>query len=177
MAASVQLNNHDPDSRTIEESPFDPAVRGWNKMQYRQPRPLRSHPDSLEVADLVLGYPDSLGVTEPFLFRVANNQIIPFGETLLLHFEVYHLRRMSNNFTQFELTYRILPVDDDGNVMQDQTEFILTLNFINEEEHVKEDLEIETADLTPGLYQLVVYITDMESEQSRERSIRFEVMD
>ena len=177
MAASVQLNNYDPDSRSIQESPFAPEVRGWNKFQYRQPSPLKSHSDSLEVADLVLGYPDSLGVTEPFAFRVANDQIIPFGETLLLHFEVYHLKRMSTGFTQFELTYRILPVDDEGNVLKDQTEFILTLNFTNEELHVVEDLEIETADLTPGLYQLVVQIVDMETEQSKERSIRFEVMD
>lgn len=177
MAASVQLNNYDPESRTLEESPFPESVRGWNKFQYRQPRPLMNHPDSLEVADLVLGYPDSLVVTEPFEFRVANDQIIPFGETLLLHFEVYHLEQMSNGFTQFELTYRILPVDDAGNVLQDQTEFILTLNFINEEVHVVEDLEIETTDLTPGLYQLVVQIVDMETDQSKERSIRFEVMD
>lgn len=177
MAASVQLNNFDPESRTIQESPFAPEVRGWNKFQYRQPRPLTSHPDSLEVGDLVLGYPDSLGVTEPYAFRVANDQIIPFGETLLLHFEVYHLQRMSSGFTQFELTYRILPVDSDGNVLQDQTEFILTLNFTNEDLHVVEDLEIETADLTPGLYQLVVQIVDLESDQSKERSIRFEVMD
>ena len=177
MAASVQLNNHDPESRTIEESPFDPSVRGWNKFQYRQPRPLTSHPDSLEVADLVLGYPDALDVTEPFSFRVANDQIIPYGETLLLHFEVYNLKRMSSGFTQFELTYRILPVDDDGNILHDQTEFILTLNFTNEELHVMEDLEIETADLNPGLYHLIVQIVDMETEQSRERSIRFEVMD
>ncbi len=177
MAASVQLNNYDPESRTLEESPFPESVRGWNKLQYRQPRPLISHPDSLEVADLVLGYPDSLGGTEPFEFHVANDQIIPFGETLLLHFEVYHLKRMSNGFTQFELAYRILPVDDAGNVLQDQTEFILTLNFTNEEIHVVEDLEIETADLTPGLYQLVVQIADIESDQSKERSIRFEVME
>lgn len=177
MAASVQLFNDDPESRTIQESPFPSALRGWNKLQYKQPKPLRSHPDSLEVADLVLGYPDSLGVTEPFEFRVANDQIIPFGETLLLHFEVYHLKRMDTGFTQFELTYRILPVDDAGNVLQDQTEFILTLNFTNEELHVVEDLEIETADLTPGLYQLVVQIADLETDQRKERSIRFEVMD
>ncbi|MEX0944460.1 MAG: GWxTD domain-containing protein, partial [Balneolaceae bacterium] len=176
MAASIQLHNYDPDSRTIDDTPFSPSIRGWNKLQYRQPKPLKSHPDSLEVADLVLGYPDSTGVTKPFSFRVANNQIIPFGETLLLHFEVYNLKRMNNTFTQFELTYRILPVDDDGRILSDQSEFILTLNFINEEEQVVEDLEIETADLSPGLYELVVVIIDTESEQRRERYIRFEVV-
>ena len=177
MAASVQLLNHDPDSRTINETPFSPAIRGWNKLQYRQPAPLRSHTDSLEVADLVLGYPDSTGFTEPFSFRVANNQIIPFGETLLLHFEVYNLQRRGDSFTHFELTYRILPVDGQGRVLSDQTEFILTLNFINEEIHVIEDLEIETADLSPGLYELVVLIIDTESEQERQRRIRFEVIE
>ena len=177
QSASVVLMNHDPDARILDETPFSPATRGWNKFQFRQPPPLRSHPDSLEVADLILGYPDDEHVTKPFSFRVANNQIIPFGETLLLHFEVYNLQRMPNNFTRFELTYRIFPVDEDGNVLTDQTEFILTLNFVNEERSVVEDLEIETADLMPGLYELVVYIQDTETRQSRERNIRFEVIE
>ena len=177
QSASVELMNYDPDSRPLLDTPFPPALRGWNKLQFRQPQPLRSHPDTLEVADLVLGYFKEGYSTEPFTFVVANNQIVPYGETLMLHFEVYNLRRMYNGFTQFELTYRIFPVDDDGNVLTDQTEFILTLNFTNEETVVIEDLEIETADLGPGLYQLVVYISDLESEQSKERGIRFEVVD
>ncbi len=177
QSASVELMNYDPDSRPLVDTPFSPALRGWNKLQFRQPHPLRNHVDSLEVADLVLGYLKEGHSTEPFAFKVANNQIVPFGETLMLHFEVYNLRRMYNGFTQFELTYRIFPVDDDGNVLTDQTEFILTLNFTNEETVVIEDLEIETADLGPGLYQLVVYINDIESELSRERSVRFEVVE
>lgn len=177
QSISVVLLNHNPDSRALQETPFSEATRGWNKLQFRQPMPLKSHPDTLEVADLILGYPDEDHKTEPFNFRVANNQIIPFGETLLLHFEVYNLERMANNFTQFELTYRIFPVDDDGNVLTDQTEFILTLNFTNEERRVVEDLEIETAELLPGLYELVVYIQDTVTEQNRERRIRFEVVE
>ncbi len=177
QSISVVLLNRDPDSRALQETPFSEATRGWNKLQYRQPPPLRSHTDSLEVADLILGYPDDEHQTEPFNFRVANNQIIPFGETLLLHFEVYNLERMPNDFTQFELTYRIFPVDEEGNVLTDQTEFILTLNFTNEDRRVVEDLEIETAELLPGLYELVVYIQDTVTEQSRERRIRFEVIE
>jgi GWxTD domain-containing protein len=177
QSASVELMNYDPDSRPLIDTPFSPALRGWNKQQLRQPPPLRNHPDSLEVADLVLGYLKDGYSTKPFSFLVANNQIVPFGETLMLHFEVYNLRRMYNGFTQFELTYRIFPVDEDGNVLTDQTEFILTLNFTNEDTVVIEDLEIETADLGAGLYQLVVYISDLESELSKERSIRFEVIE
>lgn len=177
QSASVELLNINPDSRTVTESPFNPALRGWNKFQYRQPKPLSSDTDSLEVADLVLGYFEEGKATDPFSFTLANNQIVPFGKTLMLHFEVYHLDRMENGFTQFELTYRIFPVDKRGHVLRDQTEFVLTLNFTNEESLVTEDLEIETADLTPGLYELLVHITDTVTEQSKERVIRFEVMD
>ncbi|TVQ65321.1 MAG: GWxTD domain-containing protein [Balneolaceae bacterium] len=177
QSASVQLMNFDPGSESVQQTPFPSSVRGWNRLQFRQPQPLVSHSDTLEVADLVLGYPDSRNPTQPFSFRVANDQMIPLGETLLLHFQVYHLTPMENGFTQFELTYRIYPVDDAGNVNREQTEFILTLNFINEEVIVVEDLEIQTADLGVGLYELVVLFTDTESGQSRERLIRFEVTD
>ncbi|MCC5905594.1 MAG: GWxTD domain-containing protein [Balneolaceae bacterium] len=177
QAASVELMNYDPDSEPVHDTPFSPALRGWNKQQFRQPPPLKSHTDSLEVADLVLGYLDPDGrTTEPFSFAVANTQEVPFGETLLLHFEVYNLERMYDGFTQFELTYRIFPVDERGNVLMDQTEFILTLNFVNEDRTIIEDLEIETADLQPGVYELVVTIQDIQSEQSKERKIRFEVV-
>lgn len=177
QSVSVLLMNYDPDAVTINNTPFPPEMRGWNRLQYRLPAPLVSHTDSLEVADLVLGYFSDDYVSEPFSFAVANSQTVPFGETLLLHFEVYNLQRMDTQFTHFELTYRILPVDDDGNVLTDQTEFILTLNFTNEERHVIEDLEIETADLSPGLYELVAQFTDTESDQSKQRNIRFEVIE
>ena len=177
QSVSVLLMNYDPDAVTINNTPFPPELRGWNRLQYRLPKPLISHSDSLEVADLVLGYHSEEHISEPFTFAVANDQIVPFGESLILHFEVYNLQRMDNQFTQFELTYRILPVDDDGNILTDQTEFILTLNFTNEERHVIEDLEIQTADLDSGLYELVVQFSDMESHQSRQRTIRFEVVD
>lgn len=177
QAVSVELMNYDPDSRSIYETPFPPALRGWNKEQYRQPEPLISHPDSMEVSDLILGYNHPSQITEPFDFKVANNKLIPFGETLLLHFEVYNLAIQPNGFTHFEMTYRILPVDEQGKLRTDQTEFILTLNFTNEEHVVKEDLEIETANLNPGLYELIVSILDTESNQEKERRIRFEVVE
>lgn len=177
QAISAELMNYDPDSRSVYQTPFSPALRGWNKYQYRQPNPLVSHPDTLEVSDLILGYNHPDRVTDPFDFKVANNRLIPFGETLLLHFEVYNLKMQPDGFSHFEMTYRILPVNERGKVFADQTEFILTLNFTNEEPVVREDLEIETAQLTPGFYELNVSILDTESDQTRERKIRFEVVE
>ncbi len=176
QAVSVELMNYNPNSESLFETPFPPELRGWNKQQYRQPEPLINHPDTLEVSDLVLGFNDPDEVTEPFDFKVANNKLIPFGETLLLHFEVYNLAEQADGFARFEMTYRILPVNDQGKVLTDQTEFVLTLNFTNEEPVAREDLEIETTELNPGLYELRVSILDTESNQTKERKIRFEVV-
>jgi hypothetical protein len=41
----------------------------------------------------------------------------------------------------------------------------------------KEALEIETTELNPGLYELVVSILDTESNQTKERKIRFDVVE
>lgn len=174
-SVSAVLMNYNPDTRPVYETPFPDALRGWNKVQFRQPKPLSSNRDSLEMADLVLGYEDAELHTEPYSFVLAHEEAIPFGKTLVLHFEVYNLERMPIGFTQFELTYRILPINEDGEVLTDQSEFILTLNFTNEDRRVVEDLEIETADLGPGLYDLRVDVVDSVTGQKRERVVRFEV--
>lgn len=179
QSASVELMNYDPESRKIFNTPFHPALRGLNKIQFRMAEPLQSYADSLEMADLVLGYESDEVKTEPFPFVVANDAQIPAEETLVLHFEVYNLERHDDEteFTEFELTYRILPVDESGEVRTDQAEFVLTLNFINEHTTVIEDLEIETADLHPGLYDLRVRVVDMITGQEKERTTRFEVIE
>lgn len=176
QAASVELLNYNPDTKAVYETPFNPALRGLGKHQYRQPAPLNADADSLEMADLVLGYQKTDQFTEPFPFIVANDRVVPFEETLVLHFEVYNLEARDDGFTQFELTYRILPVDEAGDVLTDQTEFVLTLNFVNEYDRVVEDLEIETAELSPGLYDLQVHVEDMVTGQQKNRSVRFEVV-
>jgi hypothetical protein len=75
------------------------------------------------------------------------------------------------------MTYRIFPIDEQGRRKTDQTEFILTVNFINEGSQVTENLEIETAGLNPGLYELEARFTDTVSGQEKRRAIRFEVTD
>jgi len=176
---SAELVNEDAESiNSAFDTPYPKSTRGLGSIHYREPEPLEVHPDSLQFADLVLGYQmQKRSVDEIFPFIVANSQTIPFRETLVLHFEVYNLAVQPNGFSRFELTYRILPVDESGNVLTDQAEFILTLNFTSEEERLIENLEIETADLNPGLYQLRVQITDVNSGQIKNRHTRFEVLE
>ncbi len=177
LAASVTLKNSDEASRSLHETPYPRDVRGLGSIYFRHPQPLTSHEDSLQFADLVLGYQMLDEPEGPFSFIVANDQAIPLEETLVLHFEVYNLELQANGFANFELTYRIFPVDEDGVVQTDQTEFVLTLNFTSEERRLIEDLEIMTADLRPGLYELRVRVTDTNTDQEKDRSIRFEVVE
>ncbi|NBC04575.1 MAG: GWxTD domain-containing protein, partial [Bacteroidetes bacterium] len=37
QSVSVELMNYNPNSQSLFETPFPPALRGWNKQQYRQP--------------------------------------------------------------------------------------------------------------------------------------------
>jgi len=162
------------------DTPYPESTRGLGSVHYREPEPLSPNPDSLQAADLVLGYGigrEEISDEAMFPFYVANNQTIPWQETLALHFEVYNLEVQPNGFSRFELTYRILPVDESGRVLTDQSEFILTLNFTSEENRLVENLEIETADLMPGLYELRVQISDVNTGQQVERQTRFEVLD
>lgn len=177
-SASAEIKNMDKNTRsTAFDTPYPESTRGLGSLHFRQPEPLSPNPDSLQMADLVLGYDIETDSESLFPFYVANNQTIPWQETLALHFEVYNLEVQPNGFSRFELTYLILPVDEEGRVLTDQTEFTLTLSFTSEENRLNENLEIETADLMPGLYELRVQITDVNTRQQRQRNTRFEVMD
>lgn len=180
-SASAEVINSDALSQgPAFDTPYPESIRGLGSLHYREPAPLSPNPDSLQVADLVLGYgidDENIAEQSMFPFYVANNQTIPWQETLALHFEVYNLRMQPNGFSTFELTYQILPVDENGRVLTDQTEFVLTLNFTSEENRLIENLEIETADLMPGLYELRVQITDVNTGQQVDRNTRFEVLD
>ena len=179
FSATVELMNYDPDTRTVFDTPFSHALRGLGSSQFRIQRPLVSHADSLEMGDLILGFEEENQQTYPFNFVVANDEVVPVDKTLVLHFEVYNLKRKTDvtEFTEFDLTYRILPVDEQGMTRDDQSEFVLTLNFINEDRNVIEDLEIETADLQPGLYDLRVQVVDLVANQEKHRRLRFEVVE
>lgn len=180
-SASAEIINTDESTQgPAFDTPYPESIRGLGSIHFREPAPLSPNPDSLQVADLVLGYginTDEIPEEKMFPFFVANNQTIPWQETLALHFEVYNLGVQSNGFSRFELTYRILPIDKEGRVLTDQTEFTLTLSFTSEDNRLDENLEIETADLMPGLYELRVQITDVNTSQQRQRNTRFEVMD
>lgn len=177
VTGSAELINRDPDTDFKHDTTFPPDLRGVGNRRVRQPTPLNRDPETFEVSDLVLGYQQKDDRPSPFSFTVANDQTIPWKENLVLHFEVYHLERKLSGFTEFELTYRIFPVDQTGNIITDQEEFILTLNFGSEDRRVSENLEIQTASLPPGLYEMHVLFIDVVNGREINRQLRFEVID
>jgi len=177
VAGSAELINSDPATDFIHETTFPSELRGVGSIRVRQPAPLNNDSEMFEVSDLVLGFQQRDERSSPFPFTVANDQIIPWKENLVLHFEVYNLERKLSGFTEFELTYRIFPVDQTGNIITDQEEFILTLNFGSEDRRVSENLEIQTASLPPGLYEMHVLFIDVVNGREINRQLRFEVID
>jgi len=177
QAVSVLFKNELAGTRFIYNTPFDPQIRGFGKVQVRQPEPLKTDSNFLEVADLIIGYGKTDDRQALFPFTIANDQIIPFGESIIIHFEVYNLRPRPNTFTWFELTYEILPIEEDGTISTDKEAFTLTLNFESESRRVIENLEIETLTLGEGLYELHIMIEDKVSGQTKNRHTRFEVID
>jgi GWxTD domain-containing protein len=176
QSAAASLINKNPESKTLYPSIFPEELRGLGTLKNRQPVPLKPDPDQLELGDLILGFRDELPEDYPFNFRVANDQMIPGDQSLILHFQVYNLQpRPTTGFTHFELTYRIYPVMEDGSLLTDEEMFYLTINFEHDETRLTEDLEIQTAQLSSGLYELQVMIEDQESGQEQRKDIRFEV--
>lgn len=176
QSIAARLMNLNPDSESLYPSIFPQQLRGLGTIKNRQPEPLEADAESLELADLILGYQDDVPDDYPFTFRVANDQMIPADQSLVLHFEVYNLRPRAGGITHFELTYRIYPVLDDGTIKTDEEAFYLTINFEQDDTRAIEDLEILTSELSGGLYELQVMVEDQESGQQRNRNIRFEVL-
>jgi GWxTD domain-containing protein len=173
---SARLENHNPATRPLFPTPFPDELRGVGKIQIQQPEPLKIA--GLELSDIVLGYQlnqEAEGVLFPFV--VANNRKIPLNESLVLHFEVYDLTPDQNGISSFQVDYSIAPVNILGWTQQRSEQFSLSLNFEHDSSFFKENLEIFTADLGAGRYNLQFTVTDLRTGVEVSRQIRFEIVD
>lgn len=173
---SARLENHNPATRPLFPTPFPDELRGVGKIQIQQPEPLKI--TGLELSDLVLGYQlnqDTEGVLFPFV--VANNREIPTNESLAIHFEVYDLTPDQSGISSFQVDYSIAPVNILGWTQQRSEQFSLSLKFEHDSSFFKENLEIVTAELGAGRYNLQFTVTDLRSGEEVSRQIRFEIVD
>lgn len=186
LLVGAELHNRDAGSSYRGTAPsFPPEMRGSGTAQLRQPRPLTTHPDSLEMGDLVLGYdmgppedqagsPDAAGA---FPFTVSHDQSIPAGKELVLHVEAYHLQQDENGITNFELSYQVLKPNTFMTWLRGdyRTTLELTLNQQTDTPRYEQNLQIKTRKLEPGDYLLRMQATDTRSGQTVQREVEFTV--
>lgn len=177
QSVSVELMHQNPDPDDQLHPLLPAGLLGTGKLFTRQPVSLIADESFLEMGDLILGYYDDVPDDYPFDFRVSNDGVIPQNQNLVLHFEVYHLSQDSDGISDYELTYRILPVGRNGRIDLTGREYSLTIGYSDTSSRGVEDLEIDFELLDEGRYEIQVVIEDLLNGQEQNRSTRFRVLD
>lgn len=173
----AELRNRHPKSRPEWRSPLPDQIRGLGRLTVPQPEPLENERSELQMSDLILGYgkTDSASAESFLPFIVSNDREIPKGETLALHFEIYHLQRNDQGLTDFTVDYEILPLNFLGWAREGKDDLSLTLFFEQRRTRFEEDLEIEASGLEPGRYVLRLEARDQVSGNRAYREVKFRV--
>ena len=177
----VELMNHHPESQHRVETLFPTQFRGLGKLEVEQPEPLVVEEGKLAASDLILGYgklEEELEDDILFNFTPANNQQILEGENIVIHFEVYQLQLDQDGISRFEVEYGIRPESRFlGFNRPQKDQFRLTLRFEHDSNRFAESLEIETVGIEAGNYELEWTILDIQSGQTFEQQVQFEVVE
>lgn len=174
------LKNLHPHSKPRTESLFPDSLRGLGKLHISQPDPLTVSPGEMTVGDIIIGYQRKEQPEDNSLFDfvAANDRRIPEGENLVVYFEVYHLQTGPNGLSRFEVDYEIRPRGGlFGWTRKKRDEFSITLNFEQSADRFAESLEIEATGLEAGKYELTWTIHDLQTGQTHEQHVPFEVVE
>jgi hypothetical protein len=177
MIFNAELKNGYPGTKpAVSLTAFSNEIRGIGKLEMNQPEPLTTVPGELAVSDLILGIEkrDVIEEGQLFPFVVINNRELPAGDAFVVHFEIYNLTPGSDNLTTFDVEYNLTQINWIG-MRRTRDQISSTLNFQHDDTRFIESLEIQSADLTPGSYELSLVIKDNNSEKSVTRSLRFDV--
>lgn len=178
---TAKLENTDPQSSyPVENLPFKPEVRGLGKTVVPQPAPLESMPNQLQMGELILGYnyDTSAPLDEQFPFTVANRKQIPQNEDLVIHFEVYNMSQNEEGIYNARLSYQVEPKGGILDWFKKQRENLtLTLNLEASSPRYIENLQVQTRELRPGIYNMQLTVEDPQNGQMVERNFEFEVIE
>lgn len=170
-------NNLSPESRMLASA--NPVqLRGLGVKEFIQPPHFDAGPNILSASDLIIGHSRDLEASDGmyFPFIVSNQKMIPYGENLAVHFEVYHLDTDELGFSRFEVDYSITSRSGFLNLFRREAiDGRMNLSFEHMGSRFAESLELVTEDLQPDTYQLEFKIRDLISGQSVMRSVQFMV--
>lgn len=176
----AELRNNDPESTPYWKTSLPNNLRGLGSKRLYQPDHFTVEPGKLLASDLIIGFQkhEELLADDRFPFIVSNDGIIPQGEPLVVHFEVYQLGLDDRNFSLFEVEYEFRSVSRFFNLFGRSVEGISsTLTFEHDNDRFVESLEIETGNLGPGEYDLNLTLNDKITDQTVKRSVRFELVE
>lgn len=180
----AELRNTHPNTRsTLEknrpdiDSPFPKDVRGVGTLTTAQPEPMEVTPGRLQLGELILGWDMGSQPGGLVPFKVAHQKQVPEGEPLALHLEAYHLQPGNNGLYGFTLSYEIRPVNFLGWTQERKDQLSITLNFEHDRPQLRENIEIQAADLPPGRYVLRVRARDAHSDNEAYREVEFKVVE
>lgn len=114
------------------------------------------------------------------VFRIpeaANNQQIPQGEELAVHFQVHHLQKGGDGRADFTIEYEITQDRRMQGLLGRDREVSLSFSQqIPSARHVQ-NLSIPTRELEPGAYTLHFKVIDQNSGQQTQREIELEIIE
>jgi len=170
------LRNTDDKTISPEINIFTNEYRGLGILEKEQPEPLDVKPGELTVSDLIIGYGK---VEEPgdamFPFTVSNDKKIARGENLMIHYEVYQLKQDEDGLGKFEVEYELIQKKFFGLANKNRDDLNVTLDFTLEGSRFVDNIEIETAGLSEGTYELKMVFKDVHSGESIEKSSKLEI--
>lgn len=131
-------------------------------------------PSKFEVSDLIIGYLDSNSVevdlSRRFPFIISLDETFGLGNKVFVWFGVYNLAVEGSSY-HFTANYTMKPVPSLG--QQDLQS--VNINYYPNQNRAENFFEIETSDLSAGLYELGITFTDEKTGESiqRKKYIRF----
>lgn len=175
---TTELHTKAQSANTLSASLPSEYIRGLGRYLVRQPEPLSTDPEKLEVGDLVIGYnKGTYNDISPFGFYITPEGRIPKGESIMIHFEVYHFKKPANSQGRFKIEYLLEPKT--GLVQRllgdgDPNQVRLTLNFESSQPAYRDNLEISTSELEPGEYTLTFKVIEATTgrQKTRQSTIR-----
>jgi hypothetical protein len=174
----AELHNQHPETSLRFKSSFEPSLRGLGRIEIDQPEPLVTTNDRMQVSDLFVGFQlqDEIQTNRYLPFKVVNDRQIPINENLVIGFEVYNLKKNSSGVAGFQIDYELIPKRRSLFSGRNSDEFSLSLSFETGNNRFAENIEIETADLKAGEYDLNMTFTGRESEEVIVRTLELEIV-
>jgi GWxTD domain-containing protein len=174
----AELHNENSETKpALEDSPFPASLRGIGKLESELPKPLNSDPQKLQMSDLILGYQmntEAQNVLFPFV--VANDQKIPQGEELAVHFQIYHLQEGENGLANFTIDYEITQDRRMQWLLGRDREVSLSFTQQVRGSRYVQNLSILTRELEPGTYTFSFEVTDENSGKNIQKEIELEIV-